>query len=267
MASRRRFFLQTLCVATCVLAGCATVGTTPDPQTLAALVPTSTLRVGVYRGSPSSLVQDAKTGARAGVAYDLGQALAKQLSVPVQIVEYARVAQVITALKSGELDFTVTNATESRAREIDFTPALIQLELGYLVAANSALTSAHDVDQPGMRVGVSQGSTSQGVLTGQFKHATVIPAASLQEAQDMLRLNAIGAFATNKGILFEMADTLAGSRVLEGRWGTESMAIAIPKGRAAGLVYLKQFARDVTSTGQLKSMIQRAGLRGTIPQQ
>lgn len=242
------------------------VGTTPDPQTLEALAPTGTLRVGVYPGSPSSLVRDAKTGAKAGVAYDLGHALAKQLGVPVQVVEYARVAQVITALTSGALDFTVTNATASRARDVDFTPALIQLELGYLVAANSALTSAQDVDQPGMRVGVSQGSTSQGVLSGQFKHATVIPAASLQAAQDMLRQHAIDAFATNKGILFELADTLPGSRVLEGRWGTESMAIAIPKGRAAGRVYLQQFAREVVSNGQLQSMIQRAGLRGTLAQ-
>ena len=83
----------------------------------------------------------------------------------------------------------------------------------------------------------------------------------------MLRRNAIDAFATNKGILFEMADTLPGSRVLDGRWGTESLAIAIPKGRQAGQVYLQQFARQVTTNGQLQSMIQRAGLRGTLPQQ
>ena len=96
----------------------------------------------MYPGSPSSLIQDAKTGARAGVAYDLGHALAKQLGVPVKVVEFARIAQIITALKSGELDFTITNATESRAQDLDFTPTLIQLELGYLVPADSALTSA-----------------------------------------------------------------------------------------------------------------------------
>ena len=266
MASRRRFIFQTLGVATCVLAGCATVGTRPDPQTLAALVPTNTLRVGVYRGSPSSLVQDARTGTRAGVAYDLGQALAKQMGVPAQVVEFDRVAQVVSALKSGELDFTVTNATEGRARDVDFTPALIQLELGYLVPADSALKSAQDVDQANMRVGVSQGSTSQGVLARQFKHASVVPAASLQEATEMLRQHRIDAFATNKGILYEMSDALEGSRVLIGRWGTESMAIAIPKGREKGHAYLQQFAREVTSNGQLQTMIQRAGLRGTLPQ-
>jgi polar amino acid transport system substrate-binding protein len=116
-------------------------------------------------------------------------------------------------------------------------------------------------------VGVSQGSTSQGVLTQQFKHATVVPAASLQEATEMLRQHRIDAFATNKGILFEISDALEGSRVLNGRWGTESLAIAIPKGRETGQAYLQQFAREVTSTGQLQSMIQRAGLRGTLPQQ
>jgi hypothetical protein len=35
----------------------------------------------------------------------------------------------------------------------------------------------------------------------------------------------IDAFATNKGILFEMADELPEARVLDGRWGAESLAI------------------------------------------
>lgn len=39
------------------------------------------------------------------------------------------------------------------------------------------------------------------------------------------------AFATNKAILFAMQDTLPGARILDGRWGLEHMAIAIPKGR------------------------------------
>lgn len=265
MFTRRRFALATLCVGACLLGACAAPGTRPDPQTLAALAPTGTLRVGVYAGSPSSMVQDARTGARTGVALELGHALAQQLGVPVAVVEYARVAQVVAALKAAELDITVTNATESRAREVDFSPALIQLELGYLVAAGSPLVAAQDIDKPGMRVGVAQGSTSQGVLTRQFQHARVIAAASLQEAQDMLRQHTIDCFATNKGILYELSDGLPGSRVLDGRWGTESLAIAVPKGREAGRAYLLHFADQLASSGQLQTMVQRAGLRGTVP--
>ena len=48
-----------------------------------------------------------------------------------------------------------------RATEVDFTPALIGLELGLLVPAGSALSTVEAMDQTGLRIGVSQGSSSQ----------------------------------------------------------------------------------------------------------
>ncbi len=244
-----------------MLAGCAATAPRPDAATLAALAPTGALRVGVYPGSPTSMVVIA--GDKAGVAHDLGLALGTQLGVPVTLVEFARVAQVIDALKTGAVDFTVTNASESRARDVDFAPTLIRLELGYLVLPDSPVKTLADVDRSGMRIGVSQGSTSQGVLGRQFKHATLVSAASLTQAQALLREHAIDAFATNKGILFELSDGLPNSRVLDGSWGHEALAIAIPKGRSAALPYLARFGQDAAASGRLQSIVQRAGLRGT----
>ena len=263
MRTFRRFLLSTLLPILLVLTGCAPARLAPDAATQATLVPTGTLRVGVYPGSPTSMVLVGKAGEKAGLAHDLGLALGAQLSVPVKLVEFSRVAQVIDALKAGEVDFTFTNASESRARDVDFAPTLIRLELGYLVMQDSPIGSIADVDRAGMRVGVSQGSTSQGVLGRQFKNATLVPAPSLDQAQEMLRQHRIDAFATNKGILFELSDALQNSRVLEGRWGYESLAIAIPKGRQAGLPYLLRFGQDMAASGQLQALIQRAGLRGT----
>ena len=175
MTHARRLFLSLAAVL--LLAGCAGVAPAPEPQVRAALAPTGTLRVGVYPGSPTSMVRDPKTGKTAGIAFDLGQALGRRLGVPVQVVEFSRVAQVLEALKAGRVDFTFTNATEARARDMDFTPPLIQLELGYLVPVGSPIAAAADVDRPGVRVGVSQGSTSQGTLGRQFKSAAIVPAA------------------------------------------------------------------------------------------
>ena len=135
-----------------------------------ALAPTGVLRVGVYLGSPTSWVRLPQTGESAGIAFELGQALAKQLGVPVRVVEYPRVAEVIEGLKTGEVDMTFTNASAARAQVVDFTPALIQLELGVLVPANSRIKKFDDVDQSGVRVGVSQGSSSQAALTAFEKH-------------------------------------------------------------------------------------------------
>ena len=263
MTTLRREFLLLAIVCTSLLSACSTTPAV-DANVRQTLAPTGTLRVGVYPGSPTSMVRDPKTGETAGVTLNLGQALARDMGVPVQLVEFARVAQVIDALKAGAVDFTFTNATDARAKDVQFTAPLLQLELGYLVPPGSAIAKITDVDRTGVRVGVTQGSTSLGVLTHAYKVATLSTAPSINEAQQMLRRGEIDAFATNKGILFEMADALPGYRVLDGRWGAENLAIAVPKGREAGMPYLRRFAQEAQSNGLLQSFVTRSGLRGTV---
>ena len=53
-----------------------------------------------------------------------------------------------------------------------------------------------------------------------------------------------------------------GSRVLEGRWGVEQMAVAVPKGRDAAKMYLEGFVREVTTDGSVTRAADRARLRG-----
>ena len=232
------------------------------PEVRQALAPTGSLRVGVYAGSPTSLVQNPKTGERFGVTLELGQRLAQQLGVPVQVIEFPRVAEVIEALKREQVDMTFTNASPARARDVRFTRPLVQLELGLLLPPQSTVTRFAQIDQAGLRVGVSQGSSSQAALGQQLKLAQLVPVASLEVAQQMLRSGQLDAFATNKGILFELREKLPDFKVSDDRWGLENLAIAVPKGREAGHAFLDALAEQVTRTGQLAAMAERAGLRG-----
>ena len=266
MHESRRSLLAYLGIATVVpgFAGCASAPAAPDLQARAALAPTGTLRVGVYAGSPTSLVVDASSGEPRGVAVDIGKELARRLGVPHEQVELPRPAAVLDALKAGRVDVTVTNATPARAADVDFTAPLVAVELGYLVAAGSRVQSIDAVDVPGIRVGVSQGSTSQAALTRDLKHAVVVPTPTLKIAAEMLAKGELDAFATNKAILFEMADGLRGAKVLDGRWGLEQLAIAIPKGREPGMAYLRTFVLAVQAGGEVRRAVERAGLRGTV---
>jgi len=81
----------------------------------------------------------------------------------------------------------------------------------------------------------------------------------------MLRTGHLDAFASNKPTLFEMSDQLAGARVLAGRYGVETFAIGIPKGRDATLPFVDTFACDARARGLVAQAVERAGLRGTIP--
>jgi polar amino acid transport system substrate-binding protein len=240
------------------------IATDLEPRLM--LAPTGVLRAGLYPGTPTSILPDAGSSEPRGVGYDLGKALARQLGVPYEPVVFARNAEVLAAVKNGEVDVAFTNATAVRARDMDFGPPFLEIELGYLVPRGSALAAPPEVDAPGLRVGVTTGSSSDAALSRDFKHAQIVRAATFDVAIEMMSSGAIEAYATNKAALFEMAEKLPGSKVLEGKWGIERHAIAIPKGREQALAFIRQFTNEVKSNGTVAAAIARAGLQGaTVP--
>jgi len=236
----------------------------PTPEIRAVLAPTGSLRVGLYAGNPSSVVSEPVGGRATGVGYELGRELARWLEVPFEPVIRPNNGAVMEAVRLGQVDVVFTNATPARAKEIDFTQPYLEVEAGYLVAPRSALTSAADVDKTGVRVGVMDGSTSAVTLPELLTHASIVRIPSVDRVADMLARGDVDAFATNKSILFELSDTLPGSRVLAGRYGVEQLAVGIPKGRDAGLDYVRRFIAAVMSNGLVTGAVKRAGLRGTI---
>jgi polar amino acid transport system substrate-binding protein len=266
-------FLTTLAVAMTIgasLVACSTTGPSEATEVISAqaasrvLAPTGKLRIGVYLGSPTSMVRDPLTGEARGVTLDIGKELASQLNVPFEVKEYPRLAEVVAAIKAGEVDFSITNASPARALEIDFASTLVSLELGYLVIPGSRVSGPSDVDQTGVRLGVSQGSTSQATLTKQLKLATLVPAPTLKIAGEMLTARKIDAFATNKAILFELAKDVPTSRVLDSRWGLEHLAMGIPKGRGVAMPYLRSFGDNARAAGLVRRAVDRAGLKGAV---
>jgi polar amino acid transport system substrate-binding protein len=240
------------------------------PQILA---PDGRLRVGAFPGSPVSMARDLRSGEIHGLAIDLGKALALRLGVAFVQVDYQRIAEVLAGMKAaevlagmkaGDVDFTISNATPARALDVDFSQTLISLELGYLVPAASPIATISDLDRPGLRAGVTQGSTSQGTLPNILPKATVVPAPNAGHAIEMFARRELDLFATNKPTLFEMSDRMPGSRVLDGRWGVEHIAIAIPKGREIAMEYLRGFVAEVQTNGLLAQAVERAGLRGVM---
>jgi polar amino acid transport system substrate-binding protein len=228
------------------------------------LAPSGHLRVGVYPGSPTSLLTDPITKQTHGVTYDLGREFAARLKVTVEYLPFQRIADVIDAIKDGKVDFTVTNATPARANDVSFSQNLLSVELGYLVPANSSIARADQIDGPGVRIGVTKGGTSERVLSAKFKNAKILPAEGVAGAVNALRNGELDVYATNKAILFEMAQSLPGARVLDDNWGQEHMAIGIPKGREAGQALLNGFVRDVQSSGLLEQVEASAGLKGAV---
>ena len=245
-----------------LLLGCAAKDTRPTAEVRLVLAPTGKLRVGLYLGSPLSITRDPASGETNGVGFELGKEFARWLGVPFEPVVYPGNGEVLEALKSGIVDVAFTNATAARAKDLDFTQPYLEMEAGFLVPHGSSITTFADVDRPGVRVVVTEGSTSAATLPRLLKNASVVRAPTINSGVELLSLGKVDVFATNKTILFEMSDKLLGSRVLDGRYGVEQIALGIPKGRELGMAYARRFVAAATSGGLVKSAGQRARLRG-----
>jgi polar amino acid transport system substrate-binding protein len=232
-----------------------------DPASI--LAPLGKLRAGLYPGTPTSILNNEEKPPR-GVGYDIGQELARRLHVDYEPVVFSKNAEVLQAVASGAVDVVFTNATAARAKDMDFGPPYLEIELGYLIPPDSPLKEMNEIDVTGRRLGVTAGSTSDATLSHDLKNAQIVRATTLKDGVALLASHEIDAFATNKATLFEMAEKLPGSRVLDGRWGVERHAVAIPKGRDAGLPFLTQFTAEIKASGLVRTAADRAGLKGVV---
>ena len=180
-------------VAAAMLVGSALGAFAQDAREI--LAPTGKLRVGVYYGSPTSMVRDSKTNEVHGLSFDLGRELAKRLNVPFEQVTYQRISDVLEGMKAGDVDFTVSNSTPARAATVTFSQNLLTIELGYLVAAASPIMAIADIQKPGLRIGVTQGSTSQGAIPKLLPNAMVVPAENYKRGIEMLEHGEIDTYA------------------------------------------------------------------------
>jgi polar amino acid transport system substrate-binding protein len=167
-------------------------------------------------------------------------------------------------VRIGSVDVMIVNATAKRAEIVDFSPDLLQTEQGFLVIPGSPVASIENIDRAELRIGVSEGSSSQRILTGQLKNARVVPVATINNAVQMLARHELDTFATNKAVLFALSDHLPGSRILDGRYGVEHLALAIPKGRPKTMAFLATFVNDVRSDGFLERAATKVRLRGRL---
>jgi polar amino acid transport system substrate-binding protein len=225
------------------------------------LAPTGSLQVAVYAGSSTSLVD--KNDLR-GVGFELGREFARRLGVPFKPLVFANNAEVLNAMKTGRADIAFTNATAERAEYMDFTQPYIMYELGYLARDGAAVTSLADVDRPGVRVGVTARSSSDAELSRSLKHAQLVRSENAARGAAMLADASIDVYATNKPILFDMANRLEGAHVLDGRWGVERYSMGLPKGREGGLGFARAFIAEAVASGVVSAAVDRAGLRGSF---
>lgn len=246
------------------LAGCTAVEQRPSAEAKAALAPTGKLRVGVYLGNPLSVIRDATTQETRGAGLDLGRELARRLQVPFEPVIYPAIGALLDGAKTDQWDVALFQVSPARAEVFHFSPPLIEIELGYLVPKDSPISSPANVDAAGVRIAVAEKGQADAILSRQLKQATLVRVAGLAAAAEALKAGKVDAIGNVKPSLFELAKQLPGWRVLDGRFATEHLAIAVPRGREAAMPYVREFAEAAKSQGLVKAAMDKAGAQGAV---
>lgn len=108
-------------------------------------------------------------------------------------------------------------------------------------------------------------SSADDYLTGTIRNATLVRAPTLAGADESLRIGKVDVLFGTKANMLRRAETIPGSRVLEGQaGGGEEVWMAVPKGRGVSAVYVREFVESAKSGGLVKAAIERAGLHGVI---
>ena len=232
------------------------------PAVRADLAPTGAVRVGINYGNFILATRDAATGESRGVAIDLTHTLARRLDVPTSIVAYDSVAVMVEAAPTNTWDIAFLGSDPAREKLIDFTAAYLEIEATYLVHGSSPLHAAAEVDRPGIRVAAPAKANYELFLTRNLHQAALVSTTGGGAAFELLRGGKVDALAGLKQALFDLQDKLPGSRMLEGRFMAVQQSIGVPKGRPAGLAYLRGLVEEAKASGLVARAIAATGARG-----
>jgi polar amino acid transport system substrate-binding protein len=219
------------------------------PNVVKELAPSGRLRAAINFGNTVLAQKDPAGGAPRGVSGDLARELAKRLGVPVDYVTFDAAGKVFEAVKAGAWDIAFMAIDPVRSEGIEFTGPYVVIEGAYAVPVNSPLKSNEDVDREGVRIAVAKGSAYDLYLTRAIKHAKLVREPSGPEALAMFKRDGLEAAAGVKQPIIAFAKEHPEFRVIPGRFMVIEQAMGTPKGRDAGVRYLREFVEEMKASG------------------
>jgi polar amino acid transport system substrate-binding protein len=221
------------------------------------LAPTGVLRASINLGNPV-LAQGTPSDPR-GVTVDIARALGARLGLPVELTCFQAARESFQSMTLGLADICFLAIDPAREETVAFTAPYAVIEGVFAVPRDSSLLSAADVDRPGVRVGVKEGSAYDLYLTRVLEHATVVrgPEGTTVFTDERLEVAA--------GIRQPILDFLTvrpDLRLLEPRFMEIEQAVGTTRARSQETVaFLHTFVEDLKTSGFVADALQRSGRR------
>ena len=230
----------------------------PDSR-VADLVSAGKVRVALYI---PNYTKDPVTGILHGWAPDLVRALGDYLHIEGLPLEHPHPPAAMASLKSGAADAAIIGIVASRAVEIDYTPPLVEADYTLMAPAGSPYFTIADADRPDVRIAAVRNHASTIALGQLIKNAMFVYADTPDPTFELLRNGKADLFASLREVLARCTAQLLGSRLFEGRYGFNSIGMAVSKGKTERLAVLSEFVEAAKASGLVRQAIDRSGWRG-----
>jgi polar amino acid transport system substrate-binding protein len=249
-----------LLAAIALAGGCACA---PPPPPVAELAPSGRLRAAINFGNPILAVRGAD-GQPSGVSVDLARELGMRLGVPVELVTFTAAGKVVEAVKDAQVDIAFVAIDPVRGDDMLQTPPYVIIEGAYLVKNDSPIRRNEEVDRPGNRIVVGNGSAYDLYLTRELKAAKLVKAPTSPLVTDVFLAQNMEVAAGVKQQLQADAKRVPGVRLLDGRFMVIQQAMGLPRGRANGERYLSAFVEEMKASGFVAAALQRHHIEGAL---
>ena len=219
------------------------------------LAPTGVLRASINLGNP--VLAQGTPDAPSGVTVDIARELGARLGVPVELLTFDAARKSFEAMTGGRADICFLAIEPKRAEEVAFTAPYVLIEGVYAVQEDSPITTADDVDRPGVRVGVNQGSAYDLYLTRTLRHATLHRG---ENGFTVFREQGLEVVANVRQPLTEYVAAHPDMRLLEPRFMEIRQALGTTKSRSPETVaFLSTVIEELKANGFVADALRRAG--------
>ncbi|WP_143168085.1 transporter substrate-binding domain-containing protein [Jatrophihabitans endophyticus] len=219
------------------------------------LAPRRVLRASINLGNPVLAQGDAEQPR--GVTVDLARAIADALGVPLELVCFDAARHSFEALTSGRVDVAFLAVEPARAEQVAFTPPYVVIDGVYVVPEASSITSASDVDRPGLRIGVKRGSAYDLFLTRTLEHAELVRG---DEGVDVYLADGLDVGAGIRQPVQRFVAQHSGQRVVTERFMQIRQAVALPRSCPPDAVgYVADLVERRRADGSIASWLRASG--------
>lgn len=225
------------------------------------LAPQGILRAAINLGNPV-LAQRGPDGEPQGVSVTLAGALARELGVALELVTYDAAGKVFAALETGDWNIAFMAIEPVRAAQIAFSAPYAIIEGTYLVAQASPWQQVAELDRPEVRIAVGQGAAYDLYLSRTLKQAQLVRADTSADAIALFLEQGLDAAAGVRQPLLAAAAQNPGYRVLAGHFTAIQQAMAVPRRKASGAAYVRDFVERCKASGLVLQALQRSGQGG-----